>query len=117
MPGPLCHEPPNVLEHYLLRHDEEAPVVHRRDRAMRAVMQTTTARFDITHHPLLAIILEPCVMFERHKRAAVGRGEIEASKHGLGCVAASAHFEDVDWDSRFDCFDKFDERFFKLATD
>src|SRR6185436_17904481 len=96
MPSSRSHQTTNVMENNVLGHDKEAPVVHGWDRTMRAVMQTSAARFDVTHNSLLAVILKPGIMLERHKGAAIGRGEIEARKHRPGRMTSSADPRDLD---------------------
>src|SRR6266567_6269801 len=91
VPRARSYEPANVFKNNLLRHYEKASIVHWWDRAMRTEMQTPAARFDITHQPLLAVVLELRVMLKRHKCVSVGRGKVEPSKRRLRCEASSAY--------------------------
>jgi hypothetical protein len=72
----------NILQNDLARHGEKPAVINGRNRAMRAVMQTPAARFDVSGQSLFAFETEARVTIEMRKTYSIRRGEIQSLKHG-----------------------------------
>src|SRR6185369_3069445 len=115
--GSRSYETANVFENDLRGNNKKSPVVHRRDRAMCALMQAAAAGFDITDEPLLAFDLEPRVVFERHKRTAIRRREVQSLEHRPRHASFCAYALNVNRRARFNRFDEPNEGGFKLAAD
>src|SRR6185503_4635438 len=62
------HKSLNVFDNDLFGNDKEPAVVHRWDRAMRAVMQAPAARFHVTYESFLTVVLELRVVLQRYQR-------------------------------------------------
>src|SRR6266404_1544387 len=117
VPGARGYLTANVFENDIRGNNKKSPVVDRRDRTVRTLMQAPAAGFDITHEPLLAFDLEPRVVFELYKRAAFRSREVQSLKHRPRHASFCAYARNVNRRPRVNGFDKPNEGGFKLAAD
>ena len=84
VPRPGGDEPADVLEHDVARDGEEAPAVHRRDRAVEALVQAPAARLDVPSGNEPAAVREAHVTRERLESRPARDGEVEPRERGAG---------------------------------
>jgi hypothetical protein len=89
--GSGAHLRRNVGQHDWGRHDEEAPAVDRRDRAVAAEMQASAARLDIARGNPLAFALKLRISDFARLSTAARRREVEAREMGRCRAAAHRH--------------------------
>src|SRR5262249_4625065 len=89
--GPVARELPDVLERDLLRHDEEAAAIDRRNRTVQAEVQTPPARLHVADQRLRPVPVQVRVLLERGQRAATGQRERQLAQNGPCRLPAPLH--------------------------
>jgi hypothetical protein len=78
MGRPVLDEPPDVFQDDLLRDDKEAALVNRRDRTVKAEMETSATRLHIASEISAPVALDMGVLLERRKPSPARDRESEA---------------------------------------
>src|SRR5881396_2216980 len=74
----------DVREHDVPRHDEEAPAVDGRDRAVPAEMLAAAGRLDGARELEPAVLVEVRVLLQRRELRPARHGEVELREDGAG---------------------------------
>src|SRR5437899_12165866 len=74
----------DVREHDVPRHDEEAPAVDGRDRAVPAKMLAAAGRLDGARELEPAVLVDVRVLLQRRQAGSARHGEVELREDGPG---------------------------------
>src|SRR2546428_773495 len=80
----------DVREHDVPRHDEEAPAVDGRDRAVSAEMLAAAGRLDGARELEPAVLVDVRVLLQRRELRPARHGEVELREDGAGGRGAGA---------------------------
>src|SRR2546428_9128894 len=80
----------DVREHDVPRHDEEAPAVDGRDRAVPAEMLAAAGRLDGARELEPAVLVDVRVLLQRRELRPARHGEVELREDGAGGGGAGA---------------------------